>query len=281
MSPENGISILIRTSNSEKPLRTLLRLLQLESQDEIILVDTGSKDETVALAEQAGARVIRNERPFNYSHTLNLGFAAARNEWVLVLSVHCVPVNRDFLEYYRQAVSQLPQKPAVIYGLQLFSRRQYDKYDKGLRTYTGMQALTKLRGGGNSNALYFRAAWELHPFDENLKTGEDQEWRIRAVRAGLTYAEADHACVFYRHPGGPVYRFKKACEEIWIGGDKGPPLSVLQLAIGVAHATKHLLWEEFIPRAWIGQVSHHLGVFVASHKLLPRWLHSPKPGQGE
>jgi len=268
VSNGTGISILIRTSNSEKPLRVLLSRLQLASQDEIILVDTGSKDGTVALAKQAGARVIRNEEPFNYSRTLNLGFEAAKNKQVLVLSVHCTPVNSDFLERYRKALLQLPEAWAVVYGMQVLSRRQYDRYDKTVEVCGGTEILTRLSGGGNPNALYSKRAWEMHRFDESLKTGEDAEWRNWVAGTDLVSAKAAEACVFYRHPRGPIYRFKKACDEVWISGDDSEPLSVLHLAICLASATRHLLWEEFLPRAWIGQVSHFLGTFVASRKLL-------------
>jgi rhamnosyltransferase len=267
MSHGNGISILIRTSNSEKPLGILLSRLQTGSQDEIILVDTGSKDGTVALAEKAGARIIRNEGPFNYSRTLNLGFQTALHDCVLVLSAHCVPVRGDFLDCYRQALARLPETWAVVYGTQVFSRKQYDQFDKSLKTHKGPEVLTRFPGAGNANALYSRRAWELHRFEESLKTGEDQEWQSWAAQAGLVCAQAPEACVYYRHPGGPIYRFKKAFDEVRVGGDQSRPRSVCQLAMGVAHACRHLLWEEFVPRSWIGQVAHLLGAFVASRRI--------------
>jgi hypothetical protein len=269
MSDGTGISILIRTSNSEKPLRVLLSRLQTGLQDEIILVDSGSKDGTVALAEESGARVIRNDGPFNYSRTLNLGFQAAGNERVLVLSVHCVPVNGDFLEGYREALGRLASGWAVVYGMQVFSRKQSDQVDKNLKIHTGPEVLTQFPGAGNANALYSKRAWDLHPFNENLPTGEDREWLNWAARAGLVCAQAPEACVYYRHPGGPIYRFRKAYNETMTGVDKGTPLSLWQLTIGMAHASRHLLWEEFVPRSWIGQTAHLLGTFVASRKRLP------------
>jgi hypothetical protein len=240
MSNETGISVLIRTSNSEKPLR----------------------------AEEAGARVIRNDGPFNYSRTLNIGFHAARNAQVLVLSVHCLPVNRDFLERYRRVLLQLPEAWAVVYGMQVYSKKQYDRSDKAPVVCARIEDLARLSGGGNPNALYSKRAWEMHRFEESLKTGEDLEWLNWAARTELISAKAMEACVFYRHTGGPIYRFKKACDEVWIFGDNRRPVSAIQLAIGVAHASRYLLWEEFLPRAWIGQVSHVLGAFVASRKLV-------------
>jgi len=261
---EKGISVLVRTSNSEKSLRALIGRLQLGPQDELIVVDTASEDGTVELAKQAGVRVIHNAKPFNYSRTLNLGFENAHCPWVLALSVHCLPVNDTFLECYRQAIGLLTKAPSVLYGGQVLSRTQYARGAKEPpRSYTGVEALSGIRRGGNANSLYSRSAWKMHPFDETLVTGEDAEWLNWAARTGLVCAEAPGACVLYRHPGGFAYRFRKAVGEIKAGGG-GRPMSVAELAIGVAYATRHLLWEEFVPRAWLGQVAHQLGSFVAS-----------------
>jgi len=260
---ENGISVLVRTSNSEKSLRALIGRLKLGSQDELIVVDTASEDGTVELAKQAGAKVVHNAKPFNYSRALNLGFENARCPWVLALSVHCLPVKDAFLECYREAIGRLTMTPSVLYGGQVLSRTQYARANKEPRSYAGLEALSEIRGGGNANALYSRSAWKLHPFDENLVTGEDLEWLKWAARSGLVCAVALGACVLYRHPGGFGYRFSKAVGEIRAAGS-GRPMSLVQLVIGIAHATRHLLWEEFVPRTWLGQVAHQLGSFVAS-----------------
>jgi hypothetical protein len=50
--------------------------------DEIVVVDGGSRDATVALARAAGARVIENPWP-GYARQRNVALDAARTEWVL------------------------------------------------------------------------------------------------------------------------------------------------------------------------------------------------------
>lgn len=54
----------------------------LEFCDEIVVVDSGSTDETVAIAEKCGARVIRHEWE-GFSGQFNFATAQCRNEWVL------------------------------------------------------------------------------------------------------------------------------------------------------------------------------------------------------
>lgn len=50
--------------------------------DEILIIDGGSQDRTIEIAEHAGARVI--ERPFDdFAHQRNYALEAARGDWVL------------------------------------------------------------------------------------------------------------------------------------------------------------------------------------------------------
>lgn len=56
-----------------------------DAVDEIVLVDTGSTDDTVAIAESFGAKVIRTTWPDDFSAPRNLGLRAATGDWILVL----------------------------------------------------------------------------------------------------------------------------------------------------------------------------------------------------
>jgi len=263
-----GISIVIRTSNSEESLRTLFQHLKITSHDEIIVVDTGSTDGTIALAENAGARIIRNDRRFNYSHTLNLGFRVTKNRWVLVLSSHCYPADPDFLECYRRTIAQLPEPPALTYGLRVLSKRHYARLNKTVRVHAKGHMQGDFAWTGNQNALYDRHQWEKHAFDENVPTGEDTEWRDWALNAGLTCVEVPAAAVFYRHLSGPVYRYRKSYNEmLTIRGNMGPQ-TWYEMAVDILHVTRHLLWEERALRSWIGQLAAILGAFVASRQKI-------------
>ena len=50
---------------------------------EILVVDDGSRDATVSLAEQAGARVLRNPRNRGKGYTVRHGMLEAKGEWLL------------------------------------------------------------------------------------------------------------------------------------------------------------------------------------------------------
>ena len=56
-----------------------------ELMDEIIIVDTGSTDETVALSEKFGAKVIRHQWQNDFALARNLSLEQATGDWILFL----------------------------------------------------------------------------------------------------------------------------------------------------------------------------------------------------
>ncbi len=76
------LSVCIITYNEEANLPRCLA--SVDFADEIVVVDSGSTDRTVALAIEAGSRVI--EQPFlGYAAQKNLAVQAASHQWVLCL----------------------------------------------------------------------------------------------------------------------------------------------------------------------------------------------------
>ena len=110
------ISIVIRTRNSANTLFQVLKKLSPQVGDELIIVDSGSTDETLAIASQFGAKILFHQGQFNYGHALNLGFAQATNEWVLSLSSHCIPISPAFLEEYRKVLTAFSSVIVAAYG---------------------------------------------------------------------------------------------------------------------------------------------------------------------
>ncbi len=64
--------------------------------DEMVLVDTGSTDDTVALAEAAGARVLHHEWDDDFAAARNASLAAATGDWAFVLDIDERIARSDF-----------------------------------------------------------------------------------------------------------------------------------------------------------------------------------------
>ena len=81
------LSVVIPTLNAEPHLAGCLHRMQ--AADEIVVVDGGSSDATVAVAERAGVRLIRASRGRGLQ--LRAGAAAAKGDWLLFLHADTLP----------------------------------------------------------------------------------------------------------------------------------------------------------------------------------------------
>lgn len=222
-----SISVLVRTFNSAKTLGRLLSALKLRDGEEFLIVDSGSTDSTLALAEAHCARIIPAPGPFNYSKSLNLGFQEARNPWVLVISSHTIPVIPDLLEEFRTAALQFPDNVAVAYGPNsLNGQGPFD--DDRIRYYSPDDHMTIHPYGGNGNTLYRRVAWVAVPFDEGIRTGEDKAWLTQAMAKGFHAAFVSRARTININQYSLRYMFMKGYSDCRALPHQ--PRSVLDLA---------------------------------------------------
>ena len=76
------ITVVIPTRNEAEQIAACIR--HLDWVADVVIVDGGSTDDTVALARAAGARVI-TDGPRGIAEQRNTGIAAARHEWVFAL----------------------------------------------------------------------------------------------------------------------------------------------------------------------------------------------------
>ena len=82
------LTVVIPTLNEEKDLYKTLSSVK-DLVDEILVIDSGSTDKTVAIAKRYGARVISH--PFvSFSNTRNFGHQNAKGDWILSLEADVV-----------------------------------------------------------------------------------------------------------------------------------------------------------------------------------------------
>jgi glycosyltransferase involved in cell wall biosynthesis len=209
-----SISILIRTFNSAKTLERVIQGLGLSSGDEVVVVDSGSHDTTLTIAQKHGAKIIHAAGPFNYSKSLNLGFAAARNPWVLVLSSHSIPLVPDFLEVHRAAMRQFPDNVAVGYAPSTISAKIYEEAKVGeVWFYTSQTYKSIEERCGNGNAIYRRSSWQALPFDEVIRTAEDKLWLREYLQRGGEMAFIPAARTLNCNQASLEYMFRKGYSD--------------------------------------------------------------------
>jgi glycosyltransferase involved in cell wall biosynthesis len=108
-----GISILILTHNELKNLPACLKSVAFS--DDVVVLDSFSTDDTVALAESFGAKVL--QRKFdNYAAQRNFGLAHDfKHDWILMLDAD-ERIPEDFVEEIRTVTAQI-DNPVTLYRM--------------------------------------------------------------------------------------------------------------------------------------------------------------------
>jgi glycosyltransferase involved in cell wall biosynthesis len=198
------ISIVIRTLNEGRYLDDLLVMIERQvvagHAVEVVVIDSGSTDATVPIAERHGCTLttIRKEE-FSFGRSLNRGCAVSSGEILVFISGHCIPVGNDWLARLCQPL--IDGSVAYSYGRQIgdddsnySERRIFAKYfpDASAIPQEGFFC-------NNANAALLRRVWQDQPFDESLTGLEDMDLAKRLVARGLKIGYVAEAPVFHHH----------------------------------------------------------------------------------
>ena len=195
-------SIIIRAFNEEKHIGKLLRGIasQTIKDVEIILVDSGSSDQTVPIARSYGAEIVHiKPGQFTFGRSLNTGIAQTNADIVVIASAHVYPVYPDWLEKMLEPFKD--KKIALVYGkqsgcetskfseLQVFRHWYPDISDPDQATPFC----------NNANAAIRKNLWQEHPYDENLTGLEDLAWAKWVKEQGYKIAYRAEAEIVHVH----------------------------------------------------------------------------------
>lgn len=87
------ISVVMATYNEEENLRNCLSSIK-DLAAEIVVVDGGSKDKTLEIAKEFGARIIQTNNPSNFHINKNKAIDAAKEDWILQLDADEIVTER-------------------------------------------------------------------------------------------------------------------------------------------------------------------------------------------
>ncbi len=82
MSVSDGLTVGLITKNEEKLLPQCLESIR-PIADEIIVVDTGSRDRTISIAKKFGAKIFHHRWKQNFSKARNVYIREASHRWIL------------------------------------------------------------------------------------------------------------------------------------------------------------------------------------------------------
>jgi glycosyltransferase involved in cell wall biosynthesis len=220
------VSIAIPTLDAGDGLRETLRGVRAQRLDddrepELLICDSGSRDETIAIAREHGARVIEIPRSeFSHGGTRNLLMAQARGEHVAFLTQDSVPAASDWLARLLAGFSLAPNV-GLVFGPYLpradaspsVARELYDWFESLSRDgapridvlddeqRSSLAARDFLGPRGfftDANGCVSRSAWERVPFRE-VAYAEDHLLAQDMLRAGFAKLYLPEAAVVHSH----------------------------------------------------------------------------------
>ena len=199
-------AVVIRAFNEERHLGRLLSGLMQQTQGnfEIIVVDSGSTDATLAIASQFPTRILTiDPADFSFGRSLNLGCAAATAEFVVIASAHVYPVYPDWMERLLEPLKD--PALALVYGKQRGnSSTRFSEQHQFAKLYPATSALPPDHVlCNNANAAIRRDLWLQRPYDEELPGLEDLDWAQWARRQGHRAAYVAEAEVIHVHDETP------------------------------------------------------------------------------
>jgi rhamnosyltransferase len=195
-------SIVVRALNEAEHLPRLIEGLKHQTiqPDEVILVDSGSTDDSVAIAQAAGWKVTHiAKKDFSFGRSLNLGCDFAKGDILVMLSAHVYPVYDTYLEHMIQPFER--SQTGITYGRQVGDERTKFSESRVMLKWFPEESIFDQGHpfSNNANAAVRKKLWETYKYDEELTGLEDLEFARRAQADGHRIAYVAEAPVVHVH----------------------------------------------------------------------------------
>lgn len=200
---------------------------------EILVVDSGSTDDTVRYCEERNIKV-ESIPPFEFGHgkTRNFGISKTKGEFIALITQDALPASNEWLFNLVSAVEQAPDvagafgrhlpypdaDPCLVRDLKL----HFDgflgwpavlrKSDNEPRYAAEIGYRQVMHFFSDNNACLRRTVWEKHPYPD-VNFAEDQIWAKTVIEAGYGKAYADNAVVYHSHHYSIVEAGRRAFDE--------------------------------------------------------------------
>jgi rhamnosyltransferase len=224
--------VIIPTLNAGRGLDALLRSLQRQELDgelEIVIIDSGSRDDTISIATELGAVVYSvDSGEFNHGRTRNQAIRSSSGEFVLLTVQDALPTDGHWAARLLAPLLD-SSRVAGSFGLQVAPPEagplaqarsllwQDSNSQPGVSSIEGSadfealapeQKLAIIRFD-NVTACLRRSVWKATPFQER-NYGEDMAWARDVLLEGFKIAYIPEAQVYHYHDRTWTYDLRRA-----------------------------------------------------------------------
>ena len=210
-------SIIIRAFNEENHIGKLIKGIKNQktsSEIEIILVDSGSTDNTVNIAEKEGVIIVSiTPEEFSFGYALNIGCEKATGDILLFASSHVYPVYNNWIEKILDPFKK--ENVALVYGRQIgdenskFSeKRLLAKWFPATSNYNQLHPFCN-----NANAAIRKSLWLNQQYDETITGLEDLAWAEKILQKGFHLFYEAEAIIVHVHEETPKKIFNRYYRE--------------------------------------------------------------------
>lgn len=235
-------SIIIRTKNEQKWLGAVLqRLVEQTDQDfEIVIVDSGSTDRTLEIAEKFSVNLIRIQpEEFSYPYALNVGCrAASGTDFFVFLSAHSLPLTKTWLADGLKNFSD--RKVFGVYGMMqalpdatIWEKIFFCRLKVLFANFFNIRRTIKKSGVGImgfTHAAIRRECWEQCNFDERYGLGGEDSV-FAEYWFGKKYIAIKDAHFSVAHSHGLGFRALMQQRKYWHSLGKPQPFRKLEFRV--------------------------------------------------
>lgn len=240
-------SVIIRSFNEAEYIGDTLEAVtdQTFRDFEIILVDSGSTDGTLEIAEQYVDEVtFVDPRNFTFGYSLNVGCRAATGDYLVFLSAHAIPTDENWLGTMVENLED--ENVAMTYSSQTGkgpTKFSEDRLFNELFPPPRSQQTQPPYFANNASSAIKRSLWERHQFDEYLTGHEDIEWAKHFLEKGYEIVYEPEACIYHIHD--------ESWEQVYRRFERE---AIADREIGVRETSER--WREYakIPRDMLGDM---------------------------
>ncbi|NLD72675.1 MAG: glycosyltransferase [Chloroflexi bacterium] len=240
------VSVVIPTRDAGPRFAETLRAIRAQEVPggvDLWVVDSGSADDTVALARAHGAHILTvAPEAFGHGRTRNLALAACGGRYVALTVQDAIPADDRWLAALVEALEAHPQAAGAYSrhlphpGASVVARQAAEYWHARLggpheQALGDPEAFRRLRIDekqyrctfNNVSSIVRREVWEAQPFPE-VAYAEDLAWGYAVLRAGHTLLYEPASRVYHSHDRPPAYVLRRAYVEAQaVGGIFGEP----------------------------------------------------------